>query len=265
MTRAALQPRTKQDRLELTWSTRQVLYFMTLLAPMRDEEAAGVCWDRYDRIHHTITINRVVREREKEDGGGYEVVDDTKTGRLGEREIPVPPFLVWIIEQHRQRLIARGRPVEGRVPILVPGHRLGTGLITTSEIVRSHFPTLCRKAGVTLPRGLSFYIMRHTATNLLKSVGMSDDDVKELGGWTKSDTYDDHYKHSTPEYKQVLRPEVVAMAKNRGFDLTSKEGLIDALGNVLIARWQQEGIEIYGTQKSSENKIAFGSRLARHR
>ena len=240
MARAALE-RTKQDRLEITWSNRQLMFFFGLLTPMRNEEICGLCWDCLDEVHRTFLIHRIVREG---DDGRYELVDDTKTGPTGCRLAPMAPFLVPLIEAHRERLIARGLPVKGKVPLLVPGQRLGNGLITPAEITRGDFKVLLGKAGVTLPQGLGFYVMRRTATNLLKSVGMDRDDLLELGGWIESDTYEAHYRQSSQEYKSVLRPEVEAMAHKYGFDLKSPAGLVDALGYVLVARWHHEGIGV---------------------
>jgi integrase len=240
MARAALL-RTRQDRLEITWSNRQLMFFLALLTPMRNEEVAGLCWDCLDMVHRTFLIKRIVREG---DDGRFELVDDTKTGKSGVRQAPMPPFLIPLIEAHRDRLLARGMPVAGRVPLLVPGQRLGNGMVSPMEITRGHLPALTAKAGLSLPKGLAFYVMRHTATNLLKSVGMDRDDLLELGGWTDSKVFDAHYRHATPEYKQALRPEVEAMAHRLGLDLKSPAGVVDALGYVLVARWHHEGISL---------------------
>ena len=126
---------------------------------------------------------------------------------------------------------------DGAVPVLRPGR----AELVTQGAVGDHWDRLAKKAGFldeTWAKDHTFYVLRHTGFNLLRSVGMELDDLADLMGHTTIITANKHYRHRTPHF-DIIRREVHALGLER-----TPAGFIDGLGFVLARRWRAEGTNI---------------------
>jgi integrase len=216
---------------ELSYGVRFMMQLLGLCAALRDQEAAGLCWDYVDTDGRMLYVRRVWRR-------GKGIVRDTKTGRSGFGDIPMNPILHAALVSWRDRLQALGYPAEGEVPVLRTERSSGL----TSYGVEEHWERVCGKVGWLSDEGKlrhTYYALRHTGANLWRTAGgMGLDQLQRLMRHRRAQTTMDRYLHDVPEFAS-LKSEVQAL----GFPDTVA-GIIDAIGVVLARRWRTDGIDI---------------------
>jgi integrase len=244
--------RKQEDRQELTWLARCMIFLIGFFTGMRNEELAGLCWDCVNIADREIYVSRIHRNGQ--------LLNTTKTGKKGRRTIPMSPILVAAFETYRERLAARGKAVEGAIPVLVA--RYGSGFVTREAISVTHWAVIAKKAGFIDANGshrYTYYDLRHTAATLWTKVEMKSTDVQSLMGHSDYKTTVENYLHRAPQLFADIRTEVV---QSVGIDRTP-ENIIDALGFALARRWKNEGIDIgCAPPRAKPERLAFDEQLA---
>jgi integrase/transposase len=232
--RAVTTRRDRQDRSDLSWLSRGMMIFIGFFTGMRNEEVSGLCWDCVNLVEREIYVRRIFKNGR--------LLDTTKTGEGGKRSIPMSPVLVAAFEKYRESMERMGREVTGAVSVLAARSKF----VSPEAIGQNHWPVIANKAGFLDANGAhlyTFYDLRHTFATLLRSIGVQDDDLKELMGHSDYKTTVDNYIHRQPHLFAELKRQVKQAIKELDLDDTP-EGLIDALGFVQARRWKDEGIEI---------------------
>jgi integrase len=167
------------DRLE-------ALYVLALATGARQGELLGLRWEDVDleagRLAIRHTLSRI-------DGS----LGDPKTAR-GRRTVPLPPFVVTSLREHRrrqleQRLAAGRRWVDGGFVFTT---RTGTAL-HSKNVLRAFQAALERAA---LPR-VRFHDLRHSAATLLLAQGVSIHEVSWMLGHASIAITADTYGHAS--------------------------------------------------------------------
>ena len=215
--------------------------------------ASGSTGTASTRRTRKIWVRRIDRDGE--------IVDTTKTGESGFRDIPMSPILVAALDAWRARLRGMGYRVEGEEPVLVTAR----GPVWKYSIAQNHWATIAVKSGFTDADGghrYTFYCLRHTAATLWRAIGIDTDDVQYLMGHEDYKTTVENYLHKNPGYDGVIRPEVEGFMRQHLLARTP-EGYIDALGYVLARRWKAAGIPIdCATPRAETQRLDHDGALA---
>jgi len=172
----------------------EALLVFALVTGMREGELCALRWRDINFDDMTVQICRTVAHVT---GYGY-IENETKTAK-GRRMIVLPPFLIDLLKQHRERQIqarlkASDKWIEKN---LVFCNRRGNHLHPNSLILRFH--RLLREIG--LPR-IRFHDLRHSTATILLSMGVHPKIVQELLGHSQISTTLDIYSHVLPSLQQ---------------------------------------------------------------
>ncbi|MEV4822552.1 tyrosine-type recombinase/integrase [Micromonospora sp. NPDC049274] len=151
---------------------------------LRWGECAGLRWDAVDLDAAVVRVVRVAEEV-----SGYVNLKPYPKSRAGRRTVPLPPFVVQALIEHR-------RTVEPGADGLIFVTRTGEAVRRGTFRARVWKPSL-QRAG--LPMGLRFHDLRHSYATWLVSDGVPINDVAKVMGHEQTSTTLNRYTHSTGE------------------------------------------------------------------
>jgi integrase len=173
----------------------EALFVVTLHAGLRESEVLGLQWEDVNLDRAELTVRHaLVRVK----GQGLQA-DDPKTAASA-ATVPLTPRAVAALRAHRDRVVA-----QDRLPV---GYVFSTGNatpISASNMLRSNFYPVCKRAGIPTRPGLTFHGLRHSAGSLLIQAGVRPKDVQAILRHSKVSTTMDLYVHS---YDHDLRAAV---------------------------------------------------------
>ncbi|WP_243422848.1 tyrosine-type recombinase/integrase [Micromonospora globispora] len=151
---------------------------------LRWGECAGLRWDAVDLAAGVLRVVRVAEEV-----SGHVTFKPYPKSRAGRRTVPLPPFVVQALTDHRQSFETGA---EGLIFVARTGEPLKRGTFRA----RIWKPSL-QRAG--LPLGLRFHDLRHSYATWLVSDGVPINDVAKVMGHEQTSMTLDRYTHSTRE------------------------------------------------------------------
>lgn len=167
------------------------LWLLAIATGTREGELLGLVWPDLDKTRGVLTIRRNVRRMR---GVGW-VVGTPKTRASG-RSLPLPPFLLAALAEHRERQEEdRRRCQDWHDAGLIFPSRVGT-YVERTNLVRRHWRPLLERAG--LPR-MRPHDLRHSAVSLLLAAGVPPHVVQRIVGHADARTTMAVYAHSRQE------------------------------------------------------------------
>ncbi len=186
-----LTPEQAQRLLEAARGRRlEALLTVALTTGMRRGELLGLHWQDIDFTEGCIHVRRSVRRL----GKIGLVASEPKTQR-SKRKIMVPPFVIDVLKQHRERLPAMREHVGTRwkEQDVVFSNKYG-GYMDVA-VLSHNFKRLLQRAG--LPN-IRFHDLRHTTASLLAKLKVHPKIVQEVLGHSNISMTLDIYSHMFP-------------------------------------------------------------------
>ena len=181
------------DRLAALWT-------VAVAVGLRLSEALGLTWGRVDLDKGIIRVRQQLRH-EGPAGDRHYVLRDLKNRKV--RDIPLPPFAVDALKQHRQTQLEEKVAASNWVDGCCTGCKeTGWGLVFTTHsnrsvgralhetVARKHFQNLCEDVIGRRPRP---HDLRHTAATLLIASGVPLAVVQEILGHSSIQVTKDLY------------------------------------------------------------------------
>lgn len=167
------------------------LWLLAIATGMREGEMLGLCWPDLDLTRGVLTIRRTVRRVQ---ALGWQV--GTPKTRAGGRKLPLPPFLLAALREHRERLDAERRrtPAWHDMGLIFP-NRVGTYMEATN-LLRRNWRPLLQCAGLPYMRP---HDLRHSAVSLLLAAGVPPHVVQHIVGHADARITMAVYAHSRQE------------------------------------------------------------------
>jgi len=174
----------REDRFHALW-------LLMVATGMREGELLGLCWPDLDRTRGVLTIRRNVR---RVAGLGWQV--GTPKTRASGRKLPLPPFLLAALREHRERQDEERRrtPDWHDMGLIFPS-RAGTYMETTN-LIRRHWRKVLGRAGLPSMRP---HDLRHSAVSLLLAAGVPPHVVQAIVGHADARVTMAVYAHSRQE------------------------------------------------------------------
>lgn len=166
------------------------LWLLALGTGLRPSEACRIRRDAIDLATRVAHVDRSI----------------TKTAS-GERDIPLPAFVVDALRKHQKTLLERGLAAS---PYLFP-----RGLAQTKRrknrldqmdrfTIRELWSTFREQIGDIVPPGFAFKDLRHAYSSLLKAVGAHPHDHKELMGHSDLNVTSGTYIHEIDDERRAV-------------------------------------------------------------
>jgi integrase len=158
----------------------EALFLLALGTGMRQGELLGLAWQDIDLDAGSLRVRYELTRR----NGQFERAEP-KTDR-SRRTVPLAPALVAALVAHRERTIAAGFVPTATGPVFTnrSGGPLNGGWVT------HHVHELFIRAGI---RRLPFKVLRATFSSRLFEAGVSDIELAQLLGHTRTHTTKRHY------------------------------------------------------------------------
>ena len=180
----------KEDRLEALWVT-------LLSLGLRRGEALGLRWSDYDKATRMLSISR---NRKKE--GSKVVTGDLKTA-ASRRLIPLPGFVVEVLEAHRKAQVTEKEHLLSLGMAWVEPEAMFT-TVTGHYLDPDHaskiFKSVARKAGLG---DWHIHELRHSAASFMLTKGVPLEVVADILGHSSIRITKDTYGHLTTERLKV--------------------------------------------------------------
>lgn len=172
----------------------EALYFLMLSTGMRTGEAFALTWDNVDLGAGTVTITQALR---RQPGGN--IVGPGKTGKKGWRTNYIPPAVVAVLRDHKnrqekERIEADDLWVEHNLVFCNP---IGKHLDPDNH--RREFSKLTQRAGLGHWHP---HELRHSAATIMLAQGVPIEVVSKVAGHSSIRITADVYGHIQPEQQQ---------------------------------------------------------------
>jgi len=169
----------------------EALYVATLALGLRRGEACGLKWSDVDLKARRLWIRRALQHQK-----GRGLVEVEPKSRTSRRALPVPPFVVQALKDHRKRQAAQ-RLAMG------PDWKAGEWVFTmedgrpvSPDYVNVAFPRVLKKAKI---RHIRFHDLRHSCASFLFARGCEMRLVMEILGHSQIALTANTYTHLLPE------------------------------------------------------------------
>ena len=169
---------------------------IAILLGARRGEIIGLRWsaaeffeDGSGRLHIQQQV-RMVR--------GKPEVAKTKT-RKSTRTIPLPPYVVEVLQEHRQRQLRQAELFNWEVTEDTWLFTTDEGQCVRPDTVYHHFKALIRKLGLS---DIRFHDLRHVSASLLDDSGASSKAKADILGHTTTRMSDETYTHTSDEARR---------------------------------------------------------------
>lgn len=170
-----------------------VVFAFSLFTGARPAEVFALKWSDIDFDRGTVTIQRTLQWRHKNQGGGW-YFDQPKTKR-SRRTVPLPSGLVKQLREHRACQAEALLKIGIRTELLFANSE-GTPL-HWQNVIKRHFKKVLQQAG--LPASFRLYDLRHSCATLLLQDGLNPKIVSERLGHASIVLTLDTYSHVLPD------------------------------------------------------------------
>ena len=191
-------PKTEQKRTDiLTLVERQKLenylinnmsltnlaVLLCLFTGIRIGEICGLKWEDIDLTNSTLSVKRTVQRITK--NGSSQVVVGTPKSHTSIRTIPIPDFVINILEKHKS---------VGNLYILT-----NSAKPTEPRTMQNRFKSILKACGI---RNVNFHLLRHTYATVCIEKGFDPKALSEILGHADASITLNRYVHSSMDIKK---------------------------------------------------------------